>query len=329
MEAEQTIKPYVLGLDLGGTNAVFGIIDAHGIIKATTAIKTQECASAEDFVKNATEALQIIIDQVGGIGKIKGMGIGAPNGNFYSGTIERAANIAWAKGIVPLADMFSQSLGIPVALTNDANAAALGEAKFGAGKDYRDSILITLGTGVGGGIIIDGKLFEGFKSAGAEMGHMVIVEGGEGCTCGRQGCFEAYSSATALMKKTREVMQNNPESAMWRGYNLETVSGKTPFDYPEDKAANEIIDWYVKYLACGICNLANIFRPQVVMLGGGVSEQGERLTKPLQARVDAQIFGGTKFAPVKVVKATLGSRAGAFGAATLAFSLRSQTASKN
>lgn len=322
------MKKYI-GIDIGGMTIKGIIIDRKGEVYCQGNIVTGWQNGGEGMCRNIRELTEDMMKR-GNISReeISGVGVGCPGMiDSKNGVVVFAGNLNLHN--FPLAETLEKYLGFKVKITNDANAAALGEAKFGAGKDYRDSILITLGTGVGGGIIIDGKLFEGFKSAGAEMGHMVIVEGGEGCTCGRQGCFEAYSSATALMKKTREVMQNNPESAMWRGYNLETVSGKTPFDYPEDKAANEIIDWYVKYLACGICNLANIFRPQVVMLGGGVSEQGERLTKPLQTRVDAQIFGGTKFAPVKVVKATLGSRAGAFGAATLAFSLRSQTASKN
>ena len=319
------MKKYI-GIDIGGMTIKGIIIDRKGEVYCQGNIVTGWQNGGEGMCRNIRELTEDMMKR-GNISReeISGVGVGCPGMiDSKNGVVVFAGNLNLHN--FPLAETLEKYLGFKVKITNDANAAALGEAKFGAGKDYRDSML---GTGVGGGIIIDGKLFEGFKSAGAEMGHMVIVEGGEGCTCGRQGCFEAYSSATALMKKTREVMQNNPESAMWRGYNLETVSGKTPFDYPEDKAANEIIDWYVKYLACGICNLANIFRPQVVMLGGGVSEQGERLTKPLQARVDAQIFGGTKFAPVKVVKATLGSRAGAFGAATLAFSLRSQTASKN
>ena len=203
-------------------------------------------------------------------------------------------------------------------MTNDANAAALGEAKFGAGKEYSDSILVTLGTGVGGGIIIDGKLFEGGKSAGTEIGHTVIETNGYPCTCGRWGCFECYASATALMRKTKDAMEEDTGSEMWKTYTPQTVSGKTPFEYAEtDIAAKQVVDWYVKHLACGITNLANVFRPQVVMLGGGVSEQGERLTVPVQRLVDKELFAGTDFAPVKVVKASLGSRAGAYGAAAL------------
>ena len=202
-------------------------------------------------------------------------------------------------------------------ITNDANAAAMGEAKFGAGKDYGDSVLVTLGTGVGGGIVIGGKLFEGHKSAGAEIGHMVIERGGNRCSCGRRGCFEAYSSATALIKRTKWAMEENAGSEMWQSCTSETATGKTAFDYAEtDIAASEVVDWYIKYLACGLVNIANIFRPEVIMLGGGVSGQGERLTAPLQGIMDRELFAA-HYAPVKIKTATLGSAAGAYGAAAL------------
>ena len=219
----------------------------------------------------------------------------------------------------PLASKLKERIGISVKITNDANAAALGEAKFGAGKNYKNSILVTLGTGVGGGIIIDGELFEGYRSAGAEIGHMVIERHGDVCTCGRRGCFEAYCSATALVRRTRRQMEDNPRSAMWTKYTSDTANGKTAFDfYHTDIDAKEVVDWYTKYLACGIANLANIFRPEIIMLGGGVSEQGDNLIVPLQTYVDKELFGGTAYAPVKIVKASLGSKAGAYGAAALA-----------
>ncbi|MDE6790573.1 MAG: ROK family protein, partial [Clostridia bacterium] len=197
-------------------------------------------------------------------------------------------------------------------------AAALGEAAYGAGKDYSDSVFITLGTGVGGGIIINGKLFQGGKNVGAEIGHTVIIHGGEKCTCGRKGCFEAYSSATALIKFTRAAMEEDESSAMWKTYTPDTVTGRTAFDYADcDDTAKRVVDGYIYNLACGIINLANVFRPQAVILGGGVAEQGERLIAPLQERLDAKIFGGQSYAPVKIVKATLGNLAGALGAAKL------------
>src|SRR3712207_2738076 len=159
---EEILKPYVIGLDLGGTNSVFGVVDSRGDIKATTAIKTQAYANVNDYVAASIEALQIIIDQVGGIDKIKAMGIGAPNGNFYNGTIEFAPNLSWGHdGIVPLAKMFSDKLGIPVALTNDANAAAIGEMIYGVARGMKNFIMLTLGTGVGSGIVVNGQLVYG------------------------------------------------------------------------------------------------------------------------------------------------------------------------
>lgn len=161
MSEQSILKPYVIGLDLGGTNSVFGIVDSRGEIKATTAIKTQGFDTADDYVAASVDALQIIIDQVGGIEKIKAMGIGAPNANFYKGTIEHAANISWGKGIIPLAKMFADKLGISVAMTNDANAAAIGEMTYGVARGMKNFIMITLGTGVGSGIVVNGQLVYG------------------------------------------------------------------------------------------------------------------------------------------------------------------------
>ena len=207
---EQGIKPYVIGLDLGGTNSVFGIVDARGEIKATTAIKTGGFATVEDYVKASVEALQPIIDQVGGIEKIKAMGIGAPNGNYYNGTIEFAPNLSWARnGVVPLAKLFSDQLGgIPVALTNDANAAALGEMVYGVARGMKNFIVITLGTGVGSGIVVNGQLLYGHDGFAGELGHVTMVRGAEGrsCGCGRTGCLEAYCSATGVARTARELL---------------------------------------------------------------------------------------------------------------------------
>jgi glucokinase len=249
--------------------------------------------------------------------QVVGVGVGCPGLiDSKNGVVVFAGNLNLEN--FPLAKAVADKTGLAVKVTNDANAAALGEAKFGAGKQYKDSILVTLGTGVGGGIIVDGKLFEGGNSAGTEIGHMVIETGGYPCTCGRRGCFECYASATALMRKTKDAMEQDTDSEMWQRYTPQTVSGRTPFEYAEtDVAAKQVVDWYVKYLSCGITNLVNVFRPQVVMLGGGVSEQGERLTNPVQKLVDKEIFAGSDFAPVKVVKASLGSKAGAYGAAAL------------
>lgn len=309
---------YFMGLDIGGMTVKGIIVDEGGAVKAEGSIETGCRDGGSAMCKNIAALAEELLAKSGlDKSQIVGAGIGCPgiidSGN---GTVVFAGNLGLNN--FPLAKTVSEQTGLSVKVTNDANAAAFGEAKFGAGKKYKDSILVTLGTGVGGGIIIDGKLFEGGKSAGAEIGHMVINRGGKKCTCGRKGCFERYASASALMEMTREAMEENCDSEMWHTYTVQTVSGKTPFEYCEtDVTAKRIVSTYVENLACGVANLANIFRPQVVMLGGGVSEQGEKLTEPVQKILDKELLGGNCYAPVKVVKATLGSKAGAYGAAAL------------
>lgn len=311
------MKNYV-GIDIGGMTIKGMIISEEGEILASGNIKTGSENGGLAMCENIIELTQRLYKESGADKKdTVGVGVGCPGViDSENGEVVFAGNLNLKN--FPLTLILGKQLGLPIKITNDANAAALGEAKFGAGKDYKDSVMVTLGTGVGGGIVIGGKLFEGNKSAGAEIGHMVIERFGERCSCGRRGCFEAYASASALMKHTRLAMENNPGSDMWKTYTLETVTGKTPFDYCEqDIAAREVVDWYLRYLACGLTNIANIFRPEIIMIGGGVSEQGEKLTKPLQQLVNQEILGGSDYAPVKIVKATLGSKAGALGAAAL------------
>jgi len=219
-------KPYVIGLDLGGTNSVFGIVDQRGEIKATTAIKTQEYPDVEDYVKASVDALQIIIEQVGGIENIKAMGIGAPNANYYNGTIEKAPNLVWAKDkVVPLAQMFSDKLNIPVAMTNDANAAAIGEMTYGVARGMKNFIMLTLGTGVGSGIVINGQLVYGCDGFAGELGHVTMRrENGRSCGCGRNGCLEAYCSATGVARTAREFLQTRDEPSLLRELDPEKIT---------------------------------------------------------------------------------------------------------
>ena len=247
MNEQELLKPYVIGLDLGGTNSVFGIVDSRGDIKATTAIKTQGYDKVKDYVKASVEALHIIIDQVGGIDKIKAMGIGAPNGNYYKGTIEFAPNLAWGhNGIVPLADMFSKELGIPVALTNDANAAAIGEMTYGVARGMKNFIDITLGTGVGSGIVIDGKVVYGCDGFAGELGHVIMRrENGRLCGCGRHGCMEAYCSATGVARTAREFLDTTDTPSLLRDLNPKDI---TSLDVSiaagkGDKLAKQIYDF--------------------------------------------------------------------------------------
>ena len=300
-----------LGIDVGGTAIKGVVIDGEGKLYGEDSVPT---SAGEELVNGIVTLCNRLIKM--NKEEVRGIGIGC------AGVIDSAGgNVVLAKNLslanFPIVKLLKEKIDLPVKITNDANAAALGEAKFGAGKNYKNSIFITLGTGVGGGIVLDGKLFEGNKSAGAEIGHMVIERGGEPCSCGRRGCFEAYSSATALKRITKRAMEENPGSAMWGRYTSETVTAKTAFEfYQKDTAAREVVEKYIEYLACALSNLANIFRPEVIMLGGGVSKEGERLTVPLQEIVDRDTFA-SDYAPVKVTVATLGSAAGAYGAAAL------------
>ncbi|MDE5943172.1 MAG: ROK family protein [Clostridia bacterium] len=303
---------YYIGIDVGGMTVKGAVIDGSGALIAEGNVPTV----LGDVAQNAASLVTMLTEKAGGV-KIDGIGIGCAGMiDSEAGTVVFAGNLDLKE--YPLAERVQRETGLPVKITNDANAAALGEAKFGAGKHYKDSIFVTLGTGVGGGIVIGGKLYEGYKSAGAEIGHMVIERGGDLCTCGRRGCFEAYSSATALIRRTKWAMEEDAGSKMWTSCTSQTVTGKTAFDFADcDYSAKQVVDWYIDRLACGLVNLANIFRPQVIMLGGGVSNEGERLLTPLKQKFERHLFGGTAHAPVALKIASLGSRAGVYGAAAL------------
>ncbi len=305
-----------MGLDIGGTTVKGIITDELGNVSAEDSVPT---VCGEGLADCCVELADKMLASAGiKASDLAAAGVDCPGMiDSHHGKVVFAGNLRLKD--YPLAKLIRDKLGVKVRICNDANAAALGEARFGAGKGYRNSVLVTLGTGVGGGIVIDGKLFEGFKSAGAEIGHMVIERNGIPCTCGRKGCFERYASARALELKTKEVMADDTSTAMWKTYTEKTATAKTPFEYMDtDAAAKKIIDWYLKNLACGCVNLANIFRPEVIMIGGGVAAQGSRLIDPLQKLVNEELFGGTDYAPVKVCVASLGPKAGEYGAIALA-----------
>ena len=308
------MKNYI-GFDIGGTSVKGGIVDEEGKLLVFDSIPTDPATIVADlagFVNQLLSKAGLTADGV------EGIGMGIPGMiDSEKGFVIFAGNLDWKN--FPIAYELSAMTGMKVKITNDANAAALGEARFGAGKDYTDSILVTLGTGVGGGIVIGGKLFAGRHSQGAEIGHMVIDRGGLKCTCGRRGCFEVYASATALIRDTKHAMRENLDSEMWQDYTPETVDGLTAFSHAAtDKTAAKVVDNYENYLACGLANLANIFRPDVIMLGGGISNQGDNLTKPLQKKMDNELFARGLGVGVPIVVASLGNRAGVLGAAAYA-----------
>lgn len=207
---EYGAKSLVIGLDLGGTNSVFGVVDSKGEIIATTSIKTQAYPSVDQYIMESVKAIKQIAEQVGGMEKIRAMGIGAPCGNYYKGTIEHAANLVWAKGIVPLANMFVNELGIPVVVTNDAKAAAMGEMKYGVAVGMNNFVELTLGTGVGSGIVANGQLIYGFDGFAGELGHMIVEPDGRPCGCGRKGCLETYCSATGVVRTAIAMLEESP-----------------------------------------------------------------------------------------------------------------------
>ncbi|MBQ9728658.1 MAG: ROK family protein [Clostridia bacterium] len=311
-------EKYYVGIDLGGTFIKGGVVDGQGNLLVFDKTPTER-EKGGDAVANNIASLAVDLTKKAGIcvSDVVGLGIGSPGMiDSKQGVVIFSANLDWTN--FPIVEKIEALTGWKVKVVNDANVAALGEVKFGAAKGYRDVVMLTLGTGVGGGVVLDGKLMEGNQSAGAELGHMSIVNGGEPCTCGRKGCLEAYAAATSLIRDCRRMMEAHSDCRMWEVGSLENVTGKTAFDYRAvDGYAAEVVNEYIEHLACGITNFANIFRPQAVILGGGVCNQGEELTKPLQEIVDREIFAGKLGPSVPILIASLGNRAGLLGAAAL------------
>jgi glucokinase len=309
------------GIDLGGTNIKGGIFDGENVL-VKDEITTGDL-KAESVIKNIAALIKKMLEKTGlALDSIAAIGAGVPGMiDAENGIVIYNNNLGWLN--VNFGKILQKELGkdIPVFVSNDANVAALGESEFGAAKEYSDSVMITLGTGVGGGVIINNKIFEGNMGAGAELGHMVIRMGGEKCTCGRKGCFESYCSATALIRQTVKAMKKHSNSQLWDlcGGNVDKVNGKTAFDaYYTDKTAKKVVDNYITYLAEGLCNLANIFRPQAIILGGGISKQGEMLVNLVRKKFDKRLYG-TKLGPqVEIRIATLRNDAGFLGAAAYA-----------
>ncbi|MGN1235616.1 MAG: ROK family protein [Christensenellaceae bacterium] len=312
---------YHIGIDFGGMSAKAGLF-ADGALLAKKTAATSPLDGAERTAEIISRlAKDICIENGTRIDDVQAIGIGSPGIiDSETGTVLVWGNYHWNN--IPLGEMVSRHTGKPVFITNDANAAALGEAKHGSGKAYSDSILVTLGTGVGGGIVIQGKLFEGFHGAGAEIGHMVMVKDGMPCGCGRKGCFETYASATALKRITREAMLAHPESSMHEMCSVDNVSGKTAFEASRkgDVVAQEVVDTYIDYLSEGLADLVNVFRPAAILLGGGVSNEGENLLGPLREAVEKKIYLSSAVVPLAIVKASLGNDAGIYGAFEYALS---------
>ncbi len=314
------IKPYVIGVDLGGTNTVFGIVNSRGEVVADNSIRTQDYQTAEAFVEAGCECLRPLIEKAGGIDNIQGIGIGAPNANYYAGTIEHAPNLPW-KGIVPLCDMFRTALGIPVEMTNDANAAAIGEMAYGVARGMKNFIVITLGTGVGSGIVINGQLVYGHDGFAGELGHVTMVRGDEGrtCGCGRKGCLETYCSANGVARTAREILEKTTRESILReipadkitSLDVSIAAGKG------DAVAQEIFQFTGKMLGEACADFAAFSSPEAFIFFGGLTKAGDLIMKPIEETYNKTVMPIFRNKAKFLVSGLMSSNAAVLGASAL------------
>jgi glucokinase len=285
-------KPYVVGIDIGGTNTVFGVVDARGTILYSGSIKTGKYVEIDDYVTALANGLMSVIDQAGGTDMIKGIGVGAPNGNFFNGCIEFAPNLPW-KNKVPLAQLISEKVGVPVALTNDANAAAIGEMTYGAARGLKDFIVITLGTGVGSGIVIGGNLVYGHDGFDGELGHVIMRRNnGRPCGCGRQGCLEAYASATGVARTAREFLAIRKDDSLLRELDPDQITSKDVYDaaMKGDALAQEIFEFTGNILGEAFADFVAFSSPEAIILFGGLTKAGDLIMNPIKQAMDKNML---------------------------------------
>ncbi len=310
-----------IGIDIGGSNLVAGLVNEEGKILSVAKCPAGANRGLDPILQDLRRIARECVEKSGRKPEeVKSIGIGAP------GLVDRDRGLLLYSNNLPfndtpIAEILNKDWGIPVYVENDANCAALGELYAGAARGANNAVVVTIGTGIGGGIILNGKLFSGAAGAGAEIGHIVIEVDGEPCTCGRKGCWEAYGSATGLKKATRRAMAQNKDSLMWAlcDGNEEKISAQTAFDAAKkgDQTAKELVDWYIRRLSAGIINIANVFRPELICLGGGVSNEDDAwFLEPVRAQVEAEVYA-FKRCPVEIRKAQLGNDAGIIGAAFL------------
>ena len=283
---------FVVGIDVGGQTSKIGVVDARGTVLAQTVIRTDTYDQVELYIAELAEAVNKLIKETGTEGKIRGVGVGAPNGNYYNGTIEFAPNLPW-KGVIPLAALFEEKIGVPTALTNDANAAAIGEMTYGAARGMKDFIMITLGTGVGSGIVINGQLVYGHDGFAGELGHVVVRrENGRQCGCGRKGCLETYCSATGVARTAREFLVARPEPSLLREIPAEDIVSKDVYDaaVKGDKLALDIFEFTGRILGEALSDFIAFSSPEAIVLFGGLAKSGDYIMKPIKKALDENIL---------------------------------------
>ena len=285
-------KPYGVGMDMGGTNTVFGIVDARGNVVSKSAVKTATHSDVNLYIDDLYAEMSKLIDSVGGKDKVKGIGVGAPNGNYYTGRIEFAPNLPW-KGQIPFAELMSAKFGLPTALTNDANAAAVGEMTYGAAKGMKHFIMITLGTGVGSGIVIDGKVVYGHDGFAGELGHTTSVRNnGRACGCGKTGCLETYASATGVARTAREMLEFNKEDSLLRNTPIDSITSKDVYEaaVQGDKIAKEIFKFTGKILGEALADFIAFSAPEAIVLFGGLSKAGDLIMDPIVEHMNNNVL---------------------------------------
>lgn len=287
-------KPYVLGIDIGGTNTVFGIVDARGHVVASDSIKTRKHSNFDDYINELHTEVERLLRLNDAEDQLQGIGIGAPNANYYTGEIQNAPNLPWGNGILPIAEKVSKAFnGIPVAVTNDANAAALGEMTYGAARGMKDFIMITLGTGVGSGIVVNGQLVYGHDGFAGELGHVIMKRNnGRVCGCGRTGCLEAYCSATGVARTAREFLEVRSDPSTLRNLDIETITSKDVYDaaIAGDKLAKEIFEYTAVILGEALADMVAFSSPQAIILFGGLAKSGDLLMRPLRETFEKSLF---------------------------------------
>ncbi len=313
---------YYMGIDLGGTNIAVAVVNEKMEIVASGKTPTGAERAGEEVIADMGKICLETIQKAGlTVDDIEYAGIATPGiADNQNGVVVYANNLHFKD--FPIAKLLQSHVPFKkVYVANDANCAALGEAVAGSAKGVQNVVFITLGTGVGGGVIMDHKIYDGYNHAGAELGHVVICHGGRPCSCGRKGCWEAYSSATALIRYTKELMQENKDSLLWKltDGNLDNVNGKTPFDAAQagDATGKAVVDWYIDHLACGLTNMINIFQPEILCIGGGVCAQGDNLLIPLKEIIEKEQYAKDLSQKTDVRIASLGNDAGIIGAAAL------------
>lgn len=299
-------KPYVIGIDMGGTNTAFGIVDARGNVIASNSIKTRKHSNIKDYIDELHSEITRLIEANDATDKIQGIGIGAPNANYFTGIIEDGVNLPWPTPI-PLADLITEKFGIPTIITNDANAAAIGEMTYGAARGLKDFIMITLGTGVGSGIVINGQMVYGHDGFAGELGHVIMKRNnGRMCGCGRTGCLEAYCSATGVARTAREFLEIRNEPSTLRNIPVDEITSKDVYDaaITGDKIAKDIFEYTGDILGQALADFVSFSSPEAFVLFGGLTKAGDLIMKPVKESLEKNILGCYK-GKVKVLVSEL------------------------